>query len=288
MIESLNRVNNLATEECVTKLRVKPFIRWAGGKQNLVAKLSLHLPKFKFNRYFEPFLGAGSMFLYNGFTNTVLSDINSHLVNAYKQLASSPEEIFDQLQYHLRLLNPDYYYKLRTIFNQNRDSFNIDQASLFIFLVHTSFNGIYRVNKKGEYNVPVGKLNPSLPSIEHLKAIQASLQGIELIDCMYEDVLDRIGSGDLVYLDPPYPPLNDTSYFQHYTIDKFLYQKQCELAENVKFLSDKGAFILMSNADTPLIRELYSSWNVIDIDAMRSINCKPKRTSVKELIISNY
>jgi DNA adenine methylase len=278
-------------DQTITELdtnSVKPFIRWAGGKQNLVKKLSENLPKQKFNKYFEPFVGAGSLFLYNDFSNGFLSDINPHLINSYLSIKDSSDEVFYRLQFHRKRLTEKYYYKLRHEFNLNKEVYDINQAATFIFLVHTSFNGIYRVNKKGEYNVPFGKPNPALPSKDHLLKIKNKLTKTTIENCMYEDVIEKVSKKDLVYFDPPYPPLNGTSFFQHYSIDKFPNNQQEELAEHAKTLSDKGAFVMISNAGTPMIKKLYKCWNIKKIDAYRYVNCKAERKTVQELIITNY
>ncbi|MDP2235400.1 MAG: Dam family site-specific DNA-(adenine-N6)-methyltransferase [Bacteroidales bacterium] len=268
--------------------RVKPFIRWAGGKQNLVLKLSEHLPKKMFGSYFEPFVGAGSLFFHNKFENPHLSDINPHLINSFISIRDSAEEVSNRLVFHKKRVSREYYYKLRDVFNKRKDQFTIDQAAIFIFLVHTSFNGIYRVNKKGEYNVPFGKGKPAIPDIAHLLKIQNKLKGVTITNGMYEDILSSVKRDDFVYFDPPYPPLNDTSFFQHYSIDKFPNQQQIELSEYAQDLNKIGAFVMISNAETPMIKELYKGWKVNKVSAYRYVNCKAERKAVSELIITNY
>lgn len=267
--------------------QLKPFLRWAGGKQNLVNELAKNQPQI-FNRYFEPFVGAGSLFFHNNFQNAVLSDINPHLINAYQAIKKSAKDVHKKLIYHNNKLNSDYYYLLRSKFNNRKNIFDLEQAAIFIFLIHTSFNGIYRVNKKGEYNVPVGKLNPAIPSLEHLIQIQSKLESTILINCMYQDVLDQISRNDFVYFDPPYPPLNSTSYFQHYSIEKFPLDQQIELAEQANRLSKRGVKVMISNAETPLIKKIYKGWNIKKVSTFRFVNCKSKRETVNELIITNY
>lgn len=268
--------------------QVKPFIRWAGGKQNLVRKLSEKVITQNVNNYYEPFLGAGSLFFFNNFKTGQLSDINPHLINAYSWIKESAELVSDRLNFHRANLTKEYYYKLREQFNSEKDKFSVDQAAIFIFLVHTSFNGIYRVNKSGEYNVPFGKINPAIPDLEHLKKIQIKLQGIEISNLMYEDVLDKIKSNDFVYFDPPYPALNKTSFFQHYSINKFPNSQQVELADYAKELDKRGVHIMISNAETPEISKLYKNWNIERVSTYRYVNCKSERNSVNELIITNY
>lgn len=273
---------------CDDLVSIKPFIRWAGGKQNLVSELSQNIPKRHFKNYHEPFLGAGSLFLFNNFVNGHLSDINPHLINSYISIKESAESVHDRLQFHRKKLSKEYYYKLRETFNRRKDKFTIDQAAIFIFLVHTSFNGIYRVNKHGEYNVPFGKSKPAIPDYDHLIKVQEKLKGTTIKNCMYEDTIDKISSQDFVYFDPPYPPLNETSFFQHYSINKFPNKQQVELSEYANALNKKGSFIMISNAETPFIKKLYKGWNFKRVSTFRYVNCKAIRKSVNELIITNY
>lgn len=287
MIE-LDQIKPSLKIECKDNTPLKPFIRWAGGKQNLISELSSQIPKTKFKNYFEPFLGAGSLFLFNNFSNGYLSDINPHLINSYLSIQSSADDVYNRLVFHKSKLSKEYYYELRSTFNAEKDKFTIDQAAVFIFLVHTSFNGIYRVNKKGEYNVPFGKIKPAIPSHEHLLQIKKKLEKIELRNCMYEDVLDKIAKHDFVYFDPPYPPLNETSFFQHYSIDKFPSIQQIELSEYANELDKRGVYVMISNAETPLIRNLYSGWNIKKVSTYRYVNCKAERKIVNELILTNY
>lgn len=283
-----NKLNTLPLEVEPVNEHVKPFIRWAGGKQNLVVKLSEHLPKSISGSYFEPFLGAGSLFFYNNFNNPHLSDINPHLINSYISIRDYAEEVANRLVFHKKRVSKEYYYKLREYFNKRKGQFTIDQAAIFIFLVHTSFNGIYRVNKKGEYNVPFGKGKPAIPDITHLKKIQLKLKGATITNGMYEDIIPIIKPDDLVYFDPPYPPLNNTSFFQHYSIDKFPDKQQIELAEYAHNLNKIGAFVMISNAETPMIKNLYKDWKIKKVSAYRYVNCKAERVAVNELIITNF
>jgi DNA adenine methylase len=283
-----NKLNTFLHEVETFDEHVKPFIRWAGGKQNLVVKLSEHLPKKMLGSYFEPFVGAGSLFFHNKFENPHLSDINPHLINSYLSIRDSAEDVANRLMFHKKRVNREYYYKLRDLFNKRKGQFTIDQAAIFIFLVHTSFNGIYRVNKKGEYNVPFGKEKPAIPDIAHLLKIQNKLKGATITNGMYEDILTGVKRFDFVYFDPPYPPLNETSFFQHYSIDKFPYQQQIELSEHAQNLNKAGAFVMISNAETPMIKNLYKGWKINIVRAYRYVNCKAERKAVNELIITNF
>lgn len=267
---------------------VKPFIRWAGGKQNLIKILSEHLPKSKINSYHEPFVGAGALFFANEFNSSFLSDINPHLINSYNCIKESVEELHIRIMHHKKNNSKEYYYKVRERFNKLKNSFNIEQGANFIYLVHSSFNGIYRVNKKGEYNVPFGKPNPAIPKLDHLYLIQKKLRNVVIANCIYEDALNKVAHSDFVYFDPPYPPLSDTAFFQHYSIDKFPENQQIQLSEYAQELSDIGAYVMISNAETPLIKKIYKSWNIKKVKTYRYVNCKSERKAVNELIITNY
>lgn len=268
---------------------IRPFIRWAGGKQNLVKYLLQNLPEEEsINKYWEPFLGAGSLFFSNGFTNAEISDVNVHLINAYRQIRDKPLSLHKRLQYHKKIFNKEYYYQLREIFNQHLCENTIEQAARFIFLVHTCFNGMYRVNAKGEYNVPFGKMEPCLPTLEHLKKISLKLQNIRIESRSYENILPLVNQGNFVYIDPPYPKLNEKEQFQQYTIDKFCQKDQIELAKFANSLHKKGCLIMISNSDIPLIRDLYKGWKIKEVPVVRYISCKKDRVKINELIIKNY
>jgi DNA adenine methylase len=268
---------------------LRPFIRWAGGKQNLVKHLLKNLPKEEnINKYWEPFLGAGSLFFSNGFTNAAISDVNEHLINAYQQIRNNPVAIHRRLSFHKKKFTPKYYYQLRCTYNKHLTQNTIEQAARFIFLVHTSFNGIYRVNAKGEYNVPIGKMNPSLPTLEHLQKISDKLQNIEIQTRSYEEILPLVKTGDFIYLDPPYPPLDWNSQLQQFTSDKFLEKHQNELASFSEKLKKKGCLVMMSNSKVPMIQKLYSNWTIVEIPVVRYVSCKKERKKIKELLIMNY
>lgn len=268
---------------------LRPFIRWAGGKQNLVKYLLQNLPNEEaINKYWEPFLGAGSLFFSNGFTNAELSDVNQHLINAYQQIKNDPENVHRRLLHHKRIFTKKYYYELRDTYNRHLHQNTVEQAARFIFLVHTCFNGIYRVNAKGEYNVPIGKLKPSLPTLEHLRKISNKLQEIEIHTRSYEHILALVEERDFIYLDPPYPKLDEKEQFQQYTIDKFSREHQIELAAFANELHAQGCFVMISNSDIPMIRDFYHNWTIREIPVVRYVSCKKTKIKLNELIIKNY
>lgn len=270
---------------------MKPFLRWAGGKQNLIKDLLKYLPPTeKVNRYFEPFLGAGSLFFATEYKKCFLSDINKDLINCYRAIKKDPKLIAKSLERHNANYQKDeqYYYKVRDRFNEYLEEISLKQAARFIFLIHTSFNGIYRVNLKGKYNVPIGKRKPALPSFEYLNEISKKLKGNHLAKRSYNKILNMTKKGDFIYLDPPYPPINGTSFFQHYTKDKFSQKDQAKVADFANELNQKSCFVMISNANTEMIRKLYNNWNINELETTRYISCKSKRIKVNELIITNF
>jgi DNA adenine methylase len=270
---------------------LKPFLRWAGGKTRSVPFLKDHLPcNFSsiINRYFEPFLGAGSLFFSLRPRKAMLSDINKDLIDCYKAVQQHPDLVARYLDQHSRKTCEDYYYEMRQKYNNSKPS--IYRAALFIYLNKTCFNGIWRVNKKGEYNVPYGQQeHPSLPSKEELIRISIALFPAELEQKNYKGIMEKVKRGDFVYLDPPYPPLNSTSNFTHYSKEGFTKDDHRELALFAKDLANKGCYVLLSNSDTEYIRSLYENdFNIFELEVTRLIRADGKRYKVKEIAITNY
>ena len=265
-----------------------PFIRWAGGKQKLINQLLPYLPlDIPTRKYWEPFVGSGSLFFSLHPKEAVLSDANEHLINCYKQVRENHLLVYKYLRQHANNTGKEYYYKIRSLYNRTGNS--IAQAARFIYLNKTCFNGIFRVNLKGEFNVPYGwKEPPALPSLKLLRSASKALKNATIYSDSFETNIDQITTSDFIYLDPPYPPLNGTSNFTHYTADRFGENDQNKLAEYIKTVDGKGCKFMLSNADTPLIRKLYSHFFIIDLSVTRWITCKSKKHRVSELLITNY
>jgi len=220
--------------------------------------------------------------------NAVLSDLNAALIETFRQVRRSPGLIARYLARHAHSNSEDYYYSVRRTYNatQNRSA---AQAARFVYLNRTCFNGIFRVNLRGEYNVPYGKLTrPLFPSRSHLQKIAYALQSVTLQVADYRDALKAATAGDFLYIDPPYPPLNGTSFFRHYTPERFSDEDQKALAECLEDLSERGCAIMISNADTPRIRQLYKAFHIGTLPVTRSVSCKNEKTAVQELVITNY
>ena len=270
--------------------KAAPFIRWVGGKSKLIKHLKNYVPSdfCDGKYYYEPFLGAGSLFFHLTPQKAYLSDSNKDLIECYNAIKSDPEIISEHLNQHSENNCKEYYYKMRDEYNSSEPS--TSKAALFIYLNKSCFNGIWRVNKKGHFNVPYGyKEPPPLPSNEDLLKISKALSNAKLVHKDYKDAVISASKGDFVYFDPPYPPLNGTSYFTHYTKERFNREDHAELALIVKELTKKGCLIMISNADIPYIKSLYKdSFNVYNIEVTRWIRTDGKRYKVGELIITNY
>lgn len=268
--------------------KIGPFLRWAGGKRQLRKILLNFLPGDISQRtYREPFLGGGSLFFAIQPKSAILSDANEHLIRCYELVRDAPALVARYLRFHAAKDSESYYYRIREEYN--RSEFSAAQAARFIYLNKTCFNGIFRVNSKGKFNVPYGqKRHPAIPNEAELAAIAAVLTGASLRASSFGKALKTVSRGDFIYLDPPYPPLNGTAYFTHYTSDRFSITDQNNLAACVHDLDQCGARLMISNADTSLIRKLYGRYNIVSLPVVRYLTCKSIRHKVRELVITNY
>lgn len=273
----------------------KPFIKWVGGKTQLLEQLEKHTPE-KFGSYFEPFLGGGALFFALKPEKAVINDLNSRLINLYRFLRNDIDKLVSELKFlesKYLVLNheqrKDFYYKMRDIYNSTQDE-SIRQSAILLFLNKTCFNGIYRENSKGEFNVPFGKNNmKSLFDIEQLREASLSLQSATILNGSYQESLLNVQAGDFVYLDPPYFPLSATSSFTKYTGDDFGYNAQLELRDTFIKLHNQGCYVMLSNSDAKEVRELYKDFKQYEVLANRALNCKANgRGKIKELIITSY
>ncbi len=271
-------------------ISIKPFLRWAGGKTRSVPFLKAHLPSdfSHINRYFEPFLGAGSLFFSLRPRNAVLSDNNKDLIESYKAIQRNPILISKYLSKHQLKNNEHYYYEMREKYNNSKPS--IYRAALFIYLNKTCFNGIWRVNKKGEFNVPYGKQDhPSLPAKQELISISEAISQTEIVHRNYKDIIHHVQKEDFIYLDPPYPPLNSTSNFTQYTAEDFSKEDHKELALFSREFTRRGCYVLISNSDTEYIRSLFQDdFHIFELEVTRLIRADGHRYKVKEIAITNY
>ena len=273
----------------------KPFVKWVGGKRQLLKQfreLNLYPPECfnpESNTYFEPFVGGGAVFFDLLPKHAELSDTNRELVVAYNVIKDNVDGLIKSLKKHI--YNKEYYLEVRA--QDINELSDIEIASRFIFLNRTGFNGMYRVNKSGQFNVPFGRYkNPLICDENNLRKVSEALQGITITHRDYKDVLELAKIGDFIYFDPPYYPLNPTSSFTAYTAKGFFEKEQIELRDTFVKLHERGCFVMLSNSDTPFINELYSGLEGVSINkiiAGRAINSKgSKRGKINEVLITNY
>ena len=275
-------------------IKGKPFVKWAGGKRQIIDKLKMYAPD-EYDTYYEPFVGGGALFFELSPKKAVINDFNAELINVYNVLCN--EEKFNKM---IRVLNShetnhseDYYYELRNK-DRNKSSFgrlaDYTRAARTIYLNKACFNGLYRVNSKGEFNVPFGKktkVNTYEGSNLNLISYYLTNNQITILNEDFESSVSAAKKGDFIYFDPPYD--SDTSTFNSYTEDGFGKEEQVRLARVFKELSDRGCYVMLSNHNTKLINELYSDFNIHVIEAKRNINANgKKRGKVEEVIITNY
>jgi len=276
----------------------RPFVKWVGGKRQLLKQfrdMNLYPPDDfdpKTATYFEPFVGGGAMFFDLLPKKAILSDMNSELVTTYNVIKNDVEELIKKLQKHKLKNNKEYFLKIRA---QNIKKLSeISVAARFIYRNKTCFNGMYRVNRSGQFNVPFANTkNPLICNIDNLRKISLALKKTRILHQDYKKVLQKAKKGDFVYFDPPYYPVNKTSSFTSYTKEGFLEKEQEELRDVFVELHKRGCFVMLSNSDTLFIKKLYSGLGkkikIYKVDAGRMINSDAtKRGKIKEVVIINY
>jgi DNA adenine methylase len=275
----------------------KPFVKWAGGKGQLLAQFEPFWPT-KFQGYVEPFAGGGAVFFHlcrrqQLHAPVVLNDACAELMLCYQVIRDDVEGLIVALRRHEPYrLEADYYYAVRA-WDRESDFAQrpaVERAARTLFLNRTCYNGLYRVNQQGHFNVPFGRYdNPRVVDEENLHAVSNALQGVELHSRDFESCQQWASASDLVYLDPPYDPLSETSSFTSYTSTPFAESEQRRLAGLFRQLDAAGCYVMLSNSDTPLIRALYGDYSIIVLQARRAINSKASgRTAIPELLILNY
>ncbi len=270
----------------------EPVLKWAGGKRRLVEQYARHFrPRGGFGNYHEPFFGGGAVYfwLWNEGRlkdkHCFLSDINPELVNLYQMLQSCPSPLYILLEEHQQQHGEEHYYAVRK--TQPAQLSPIERAARLLYLNRTCFNGLYRENSKGEFNVPMGRYaNPRILHQPGLEAASLALSPATIACQRYSEVEAQAQPGDLVYFDPPYHPLNPTSSFTSYTQHDFSENDQVELAGLFRRLSERDVKVRLSNSDAPLIRDLYRGFKQVKIQAARAINSKAdRRQKITELLI---
>jgi len=290
-----------------TLSKAKPFLKWAGGKTQLLPEIESRLPESiktgEIDTYAEPFVGGGAVFFhiaqrYESIKHFYLFDINKDLVNCYNTIKSDVDSLIENFKTlekkfyaRKRPQQKDYYYQIRDQFNSDRSTAKL------IFLNKTCYNGLYRVNSKGEFNVPFGDYKkPTICNEDNLRAVSGILQSAEIICGDFEISKEYITKKTFIYIDPPYRPLSPTASFTSYSKENFANEDQIRLSEFCKQIDDKGAKFLLSNSDPQnevptdrFFEEHYEEFTIDRVKAARAINCKATgRGKIHELIVSNY
>lgn len=288
-------MDDLAKNLSLLDTPLTPFIKWVGGKRQLLGNIDRILPR-KYNNYFEPFLGGGALFLHLTPHTAVINDLNPELMNTWQVVKDDPESLMRLLKIHQEKNTKEYYLDIRLMDRDGRlkDMSSVERAARFIYLNKTGFNGLWRVNARGENNVPYGRYKRPVIADPRILSVSGYLNRnqITLLHTDYQEATKSVKKGDLVYFDPPYIPLTPTADFTSYTSSGFGIQEQQELRDTFAELSARGAFVILSNSNTKLTRQLYDSVpnrHFRQVKAGRSINSNAaKRGPITELIITNY
>ncbi len=278
-----------AAEECNEFVQCRPFLKWVGGKTQLLPELMSRVPEFS-GTYFEPFLGGGALLFMLQPKRAYVTDVNEELVNCYEVVQQQLEALCKDLKQHR--YEKDYYYAMRDVDRapEFKAWTRVQRASRLIYLNKTCFNGLYRVNSKGHFNVPFGKYtNPTILDAENLAACSKALADVTVGAESFLEAEKRMGKGDFVYFDPPYVPLSTTAYFTSYNVNGFDAEMQRELCELCRRLDTRGVKFMLSNSSAPFVLELYKEFKVERVRANRAINSKgEKRGKVDEVIVQNF
>ena len=279
--------SKIIVEERAPKAR--PFLRWAGGKQRLAPALLNLTPKDdSYNKYYEPFLGGGSLFFRLNPKSAILNDINSELINCYEQVKENIEIVIKKLDRYADLDSRSFYYRIRN--RSTKSMSKTGRAARFIYLNKAAFNGIYRVNLSGKFNVPYGpsRTGLAIPSKLKLREVSKKLSCANFGIGDFEDILAEVKANDFVYLDPPYPPASATSFFNHYDKNRFSWDDQVRVSVVFKNLADLGCKVMLSNSSHNEIINLYKEYNTYKLKTTRWIGSNGDRYKVHEIVVTNY
>ena len=272
---------------------LQPFTKWTGGKRQLLGELRSYMPE-TYGRYFEPFVGGGALFFDLAPEQAVINDFNEELINAYRQIKNNPAELINLLIKHKENNSKDYYLALRSADRDGRISrmTGVERAARILYMLRVDFNGLYRVNSKNQFNVPYGRYkNPKIVDVDLLYQISEYLNenDIEILQTDFAEAIKDAQTGDFVYFDPPYIPLNETSSFTSYTHEGFSYEEQVRLRDTFKELTERGVYAMLSNSSNPLVEELYKDFNIYFVEAQRTNGAKSSsRGKISEIIVTNY
>ena len=272
---------------------LQPFTKWTGGKRQLLEELRSYMPE-TYGRYFEPFVGGGALFFDLAPEQAVINDFNEELINAYRQIKNNPAELINLLIKHKENNSKDYYLALRSADRDGRISrmTGVERAARILYMLRVDFNGLYRVNSKNQFNVPYGRYkNPKIVDVDLLYQISEYLNenDVEILQTDFAEAVKDAETGDFVYFDPPYIPLNETSSFTSYTHEGFSYEEQVRLRDTFKELTERGVYAMLSNSSSPLVEELYKDFNIYFVEAQRTNGAKSSsRGKISEIIVTNY
>lgn len=266
-----------------------PIVKWVGGKRQLMFELLKNMPK-SYNRYFEPFIGGGALFFELQPENAYISDMNEELINLYSIVRDNVYDLIADLNKHE--VSKEYFLEIRNLdrTDEYKNLSNVQRASRFIYLNRTCFNGLYRVNSQGQFNVPFGNYkNPRIVDENNLLNCSELLKNTEIKCADFSGILRKVKKGDFVYFDPPYVPLNETSSFTSYTKDGFDMDMQFELRAVCDELDSMGVMFMLSNSDTKLVNELYANYEIKKVFASRAVNANADgRGKITEVLVRNY
>lgn len=263
--------------------KLNPILKWAGGKRQLLPELINRLPD-KFNKYIEPFVGGGALFFYLAKANSIINDSNPELINLYKEVSRNYKKIIVSLKNYKN--TKEFFYKVRNTIPSN----NLDAACRMIYLNRTCFNGLYRVNRKGQFNVPFGNYkSPKFIDEKNLEKASELLKKTKIYNKNYTSILDKYASkGDLIFLDPPYLPISKFSDFKRYTKEQFYLEDHKILSKYYDKLSKKGCFVILTNSNSKSIIELYKNYNIKVCNTKRNINSFAKKRTGQDIIVTNF
>ncbi len=272
----------------------KPFLKWVGGKNQLLAQFKAYLPS-NFKRYFEPFVGGGAVFfhLWNSGklpAQVFLFDNNEELINTYLVMRDTLDTLIELLRIHKKKHSKEYYYKIRDLDRQDIELTDAERAARTIYLNKTCYNGLYRVNSKGQFNVPMGSYkNPQILYEDVLEHASVALQNVSIAVKDFRELVDRAQPGDFFYFDPPYDPVSRTASFTSYTAGNFGEEDQRDLATVYTQLTQKGCLGMLSNSYTPFVLDLYQEFRREIVYAKRAVNSDANgRGAIKEIVVLNY
>ena len=275
------------------KYDISPFVKWAGGKKQLLGRLEARMPR-EYNHYYEPFIGGGALLFDVQPKNAVINDVNPQLINVYKQLQKDADAVIEILRdFDFALCDKSRYLAMRELYNAKikSNTLDVECAALMIWVNKHCFNGIYRVNARGLFNVPYNNnVNGSSMNEENLRDIGRYLREalVAIREGDFEKACEDIQPGDFVYFDSPYVPVSETANFTDYTKDGFTYEDHVRLAELYKKLSQMGVKVMLSNHDVELVYQLYKGFKIEPVAVTRAINSDATKRTGKEVIITNY